>query len=206
VSSDTVEEILQTALWTASWANTQPWQLYAAAGNTLERLRAGFLDRHERHVPGQLDRAAPLEWPSPYKERINELIAARAAVIGVARDDPKLQQLFVDGNRRFFGAPVVVYLCMERRLDAWSLFDLGAISQSIMLAALEHGLGSIPAVQLVLYPDLVRGEMRIPEEQMLVIGIALGYPDLDEPSDRFRSSRRPYSEAVTLIDVRPSVT
>jgi nitroreductase len=35
---------------------------------------------------------------------------------------------------------------MDRVLNQWSLYDIGAYSQSFMLAALEQGLSTIPAI------------------------------------------------------------
>jgi nitroreductase len=103
-----------------------------------------------------------------------------------------------ENNFRFFGAPAVVYLCMDRTLSPWSLFDLGALSQSIMLAARELGVDSAPAVMLVGYPELIRSELGIPDNLAIVFGIALGYADADHPQNSFRISRRPLQEIATV--------
>lgn len=70
---------------------------------------------------------------------------------------------FREANSRFFGAPVVVYLCMDKSLSTWSVFDLGSLSQSIMLAAQEYNLGSAVAAMLVIYPNLIRKTLDIPK-------------------------------------------
>lgn len=74
--------------------------------------------------------------------------------MGVERDDPEARRASSRRNFEFFGAPVVAYLCMDRSLTPWSIFDLGSFCQSMMLAAQEYGVGSIPAVMLAAYPDL----------------------------------------------------
>jgi nitroreductase len=45
-------------------------------------------------------------------------------------------------NQTMFNASVVVYVCMDKILSEWSLYDIGAYSQTFMLAALEQGLST----------------------------------------------------------------
>ena len=110
---------------------------------------------------------------------------------------PRLKDLS-EVNYHFFNAPVVAYICMDRTLTPWSLFDLGLFSQSLMLAARHFGLDSAPAVTLVAHPDLIRKELDIPDELLIIIGIALGYGDAADPQNKFRSPRRSVQEAVTF--------
>ena len=46
---------------------------------------------------------------------------------------------------------------MDRTLSHWSLFDMGSLAQSIMLAAQERGVDSAPAVVLAAI-DLLRAD------------------------------------------------
>jgi hypothetical protein len=94
-------------------------------------------------------------------------------------------------NRRFFGAPCVVYLCMARTLTQWSVFDLGAMCQSITLAAQDRGVESAIAINTVCYPDALRAELGIPDDLLIVIGIAPSDPEYS-----FRSARRTLAEVV----------
>ena len=70
-----------------------------------------------------------------------------------------------------------------------------------MLAALEQGVDSAVAINLVVYPDVIRAELSIPEELQIVIGIALGYVDENGPEDAFRSERRELDDAVKFVGV-----
>lgn len=103
---------------------------------------------------------------------------------------------FTIQNRQLFYAPCAVYICMDRRLPAWSYYDIGAFSQSFMLSATEHGLATIPAAVFAGYPDLVRRVLDIPEEKAVIIGIGVGYPDMTVKVNHFKSSRKPVSEVV----------
>ena len=65
-----------------------------------------------------------------------------------------------------------------------------------MLAAQDFGLDSIPAISLVAHPDVIRKELQIPDDLMIVIAIALGYADQNEKTNQVRSQRRPVEEIV----------
>jgi len=188
--------ILEPALCAPSWANTQPWEIFVAAGEPLERLRKAYAENLRNCVPRNPDIAMPREWPAACRTRMETLKAERTEALDQACKDaasiPDLMQM----NYKLFGAPAVVYLCMDRCLTPWSLFDLGAMSQSIMLSAEEQGVGSAVAVTLAAHPDLIRTELAIPDNFAIVIGIALGYPDPDSPQNKFRSTRRSVGEVV----------
>jgi len=199
VPRETVEAILSAALRTPSWANTQPWEIWVAAGEVLERIRRASLERTHAKVPSHPDLPFPGGWPEVCRERTKQLTAGRAQVAGTTPEDPAFHRDFLEANRRFFGAPCVVYLCMDRSLGHWSMFDLGAMAQSIMLAAQDHGVDSAIAINMVCYPDLLRKELAIPAELAIVIGIGLGYADPLGPEDSFRSERRPLPEVVRFV-------
>ncbi len=201
---DLLEKVLEPALHAPSWANTQPWEIFVAAGEPLERLRKGYAEKLKNCAPRNPDIAIPKQWPDACRTRMETLKAERTELLeqackagGAAEGAslPDLQQL----NYKFFNAPLVIYLCMDRCLTPWSLFDLGAVSQSIMLAAEEQGIGSAVAVTLAAHPDLIRKELGIPESLSVVIGIALGHPDPDSPQNKFRSTRRKLADVVRFI-------
>jgi nitroreductase len=48
----------------------------------------------------------------------------------------------------------------------------------------------------VCYPDVLRAELGIPDDLLIVIGIALGYADPSDPEYSFRSARRALAEVV----------
>jgi len=196
VSKETIDKILEAAMHTPSWGNTQPWEIFVAAGDALEKLRQTCLSNYQKELPVKLEVPAALSFPPALKKRTEESTAGRMEILGIKREDKNARKIMSGQNYRFFGAPVVIYLCMDRSLSNWSLFDLGALSQSIMLAAQEFGIDSIPAALLVAYPDEIRAELEIPQDLEIVIGIALGYRDVQSLYSKFRSSRRPLYEVV----------
>jgi nitroreductase len=199
IGRDVVAKVLEPALWAPSWANTQPWELFVAAGEPLERIRKGYASKLKDCVPRSPDIALPTAWPDACRGRMETLKAERSAAMAEACPDPSAIPDLMQMNYRLFDAPVVVYLCMDRCLAPWSLFDLGAMSQSIMLSAEEQGVGSAVAITLAAHPDIVRKELGIPNDLAVVIGIALGRPDSASPQNRFRSTRRGLQEVVRFV-------
>jgi nitroreductase len=198
VSKETVLNILEAAIRAPSCANTQPWEIYVAGGEALEKIRRAYLTNREKEIPGNPDLPRPQNWPLALQKRTEQLMAQRSQHIGVAREDSGARQAMLLANYRLFDAPAVIYLCMDRSLTSWSVFDLGLLSQSIMLVAKHYGLDTIPAVMLASYPEVIRAELEIPDTLAIVIGIALGHSDLENAANKFRSSRRPLNEVVHL--------
>ncbi len=198
VSKDMVMRILEAATRAPSWANTQPWEIYVATGQVLEQLRQAYLKNLQEEVAGHPDLPRPQSWPLALQKRTEDLMAKRSQLLGIAREDSARRKTMMQANYKFFGAPVVIYLCMDRGLTPWSVFDLGSLSQSIMLAAKDNGLDTAVAVMLVAYPDLIRTHLEIPNDLSIIIGIALGSNDPSNPGNNFRSPRRPLQEVVHL--------
>ena len=69
--------------------------------------------------------------------------------------------------------------------------DLGAAMQNICLAAVEQGLGTCIEDQSVVFPDVVRKALSIPDDKRIVIAIAIGYPDKSFPVNKLESGREP---------------
>jgi len=198
IDRSTLEKVLEAALRSPSWANTQPWEIYVAGGEALSRLRQAYVANLRNCVARNPDLTAPKQWPPALLMRMENLKSERMATIErVCLDKSKLKELS-EMNYHFFHAPVVAYICMDKTLTPWSIFDLGLFSQSLMLAARHFGLDSAPAVTLAAHPDLVRKELKIPDELSIIIGIALGYADAEHPQNKFRSPRRAVKEAVTF--------
>ena len=192
VDRDTLLAVLNEALYTPSWGNTQPWEIFVAGGEVLKEINQAYLEHTKNHIPASPDIPHPQSYTAAAKERIKEFMA------GVSVVAPDAAKLFGELNQKFFYAPAVIYLCMDKSLSTWSVFDLGALSQSIMLAAAEHNLATIPAVTLVHYSEILRNKLGIPDNFSIVIGIAIGYEDKQQPINKFRSSRRPIADAATF--------
>jgi nitroreductase len=190
VPRETLEAIVAAAARTPSWANTQPWQVFVVTGEALARIREGFAQCHARGEKPQIETATPDEWPQAARDNTRALQEAQAEQCGEA-----LAQ-FGPLNQTMFEAPAVVYICMDKSLGHWSLYDIGAYSQSLMLAAQEYGVDSIPAMTLTLYSQVIRQEIEIADDLQITIGIALGYCDDSNGINNLQSPRAPLAQTV----------
>jgi nitroreductase len=198
VKTETILKIMEQAIRSPSWANTQPWEIFVAGGDVLERIRRSYMDYFSKDEPANPDIPWVEKWPAPHEERIKELGIKRYQHLGISKDNKTERNASWRLNFKFFDAPSVIYLCMHESLSEWSMFDLGSISQSIMLIARSYGLDTAPAVNLVVYPQIIRDEMKIPNNLSIVFGIAIGYKDSQSIQNSFRSPRRSLDEVVRL--------
>ena len=106
-------------------------------------------------------------------------------------------------NTRMYGAPCLIYICTGRSyyfqpkgVNSWAIFDCGLIAENIMLLAPNYGLGTVALAQAVTHPDVLRKVLEVPDSMLLVLGIAIGYPDLADPMNQRRSAREPLSQVV----------
>ena len=197
VERGTILKILEAATRAPSWANSQPWELFVAGGEALERLRDAYSARFQQGEQRNPDIPGPTTWPPAIQERMRALMSALARSTATERStDDAMRQTFLTDDYRFFGAPTVVFLCMDRSLTPWSMFDMGSLAQSIMLAAQQYGVSSAIAFRFASYPDLIRAALDVPDDLGILIGIALGYADVDYLRDRHRSPRRSLKDVV----------
>lgn len=194
VEKEKLIAVLEAAICTPSWGNSQPWEVFIATGDTLDRIKNGYQEKYADKTAAELETPRPVEWPESARKRQQQLRP------GMVRDCGDAAEQFGMLNRTMFNAPAVIYICMDKVLSQWSLYDIGAYSQSLMLAAVEEGLFTIPAATLVHYPDVLRRELKIPDNLKIVIGIAIGYADKENKINNFVSGRSPLDEAVHFLD------
>lgn len=199
VSKETLLKIMTAATKAPSWADTQPWEIFVAGGEPLDRLRAGYQQRFEQGLPGQQEFPRPAQWPEALQQRMAQNAAHRQSMMGVDPNDEEVRKASMRRNYTFFGAPAVIYLCMDKTLTPWSIFDMGILAQSLMLAAEDLGVSSIPAFSLVAFPDLIRSELKIPDDLLILFGIALGYEDTNDIVNKPRSLRRSVEDVIRLV-------
>lgn len=196
VPLDTLKQILAQAIRAPSWANSQPWEFAVATGEPLEAIRKAFVERGGAGPEPDVPR--PPSFPPRYAARIRVLDRQNRLSTQQDWETRRIQ------NFRHFGGPAVIYLLTAREfyyqskgLNVWALYDCGAVVENISLLATKHGLGTIIQAQAVLYPDVLRLVLEIPESKIFLLGIAIGYPDWDDPINQFRTEREPLERIAT---------
>lgn len=201
VSKEVITQILEAARWSPSWGNTQPWELVVVQGTKARELAAEMAETFAKRTAANPDVAMPATFPDAYKERYMACAAGLFGKMGVARDDKASRMSHMVNMTRAFDAPVIIYVIFNADLaEPYTMFDLGAITHAICLAAHDLGLGTCIAAQLALYPDIIRRHLGLTPAHKIVVGLALGYPDKDHPANAFRTEREPLEKFVQWIE------
>jgi nitroreductase len=167
-------------------------------GQKLKAIQDGFLNRGD--VEAKAEAGRPYEFPEPYVSRIHSLQAKEKNYM--AEEDFKNRRV---ANFNHYGAPVCIYLLVGKSfvyqvkgVNIWPLYDCGAVVQNIMLLAASYGLGTIAQAQAVVFPDIIRKVVPVPEDKLLALGISIGYPDWNKPRNKFRSEREPLEKVASF--------
>ncbi len=193
-----IEEILNCAVWAPSWGNTQPWEFLVVNGDLLKKIADRNEEKFRAGEKPSPDLEMPEKWPEVYRSRYIAVGKALFTAMGIKRGDREARERHYINMQRFYGAPCVIYICIDSALVAhYATLDVGAVTQNICLVAPEYGLGTCIMAAAVHYPDIIRELTGLSEEKRLVLGIAMGYPDPEAPANSFRSTRTP-AEKITL--------
>lgn len=196
-----LKKIMETAIWAPSWANSQPWEFTIVGGETLQALADELFELGQTEVPGNPDRPMPEKWPDVNMNRIRALGKKMFEAMAIPREDKERRKQHYSRNYRFFGAHNIIYIYIDKELGVYSMLDVGIIAQTIALLATAEGLGTCFLASSSRYPDVVREKVGIPKSKDIVVGIAIGYPDMDDASNKFRSDRDALDEFVRWVDV-----
>ena len=189
VSGDVVRDILETAHRAPSGGNLQPWRVYALSGEPLAELK-------------RIVAATPMETPQysvypealwdPFRTRRYECGEDLYASIGIGRENKAGRYAQLANNLDFFGAPVGLFFCLDRKLGSAQWSDVGMYMQSVMLLAVERGLDTCAQEFWARYANTVASFLKLPDDHMVFSGMALGYRNPEAPINRWRTRRDPF--------------
>jgi nitroreductase len=199
VPREVLSEILEVACRAPSAVNSQAWEFFVLAGDVLEKVKRANLEKvRSGAAPSPEHRI--MGWPrgSVYRQRQVALAQQLFRLMEVPRDDDEKKRQWMERGFRFFDAPAAIVILVDRSLgESAPLLDIGAVMQSICLAALSRGLGTCIEDQGVMYPQVVRDLAGIPDSKRIIISIAIGYPDWDFPANRVETLREPLESTTT---------
>jgi nitroreductase len=186
VPKDTIEEILQLAVKAPSAINLQPWEFTVVGGKEKERLCRRLLKAYAekkvscspkttRPLPPEVDRRRRglFQDMKPYVEQL-----------GVPFED-----FINEGSFDFYGAPTAIIISMDRAFPKARSLCIGVALGYLVLAAHVHGLGTCPIGIITAFDDDIKDQLNISEGKDIILGVALGYPDWENPINQFKSSR-----------------
>jgi nitroreductase len=243
VPEEDIRAIVEEAGLAPSWGDTQPWRVYVATGEVVNRIRAAHERANEAGRRGHSDvpTSHRTEWGeqpqrnmaafggqtralaadaglgSQEKARLraqkqeqeetagsNQAIRTDAPVAqgqgvaaGASAGRPAHPAPMALTNGRLFNAGTVIYLTLQKKMTEWNLLDLGAFGQTLALAAKNRGYDTMIAYELVRYPEEVRPVLGIPDDEVLVIGMAVGHAS-DATINSLHARRMPVDEYLTI--------
>ncbi|MCF8085215.1 MAG: nitroreductase [Deltaproteobacteria bacterium] len=200
VPEEIVRDIVNTARWSPSWGNTQPWELYVVTGEALERFKKANRRKCLHGEAPASDIAMPEVWPETLKKRYVEVGKKVLTSLSISREDVEARNEYYGEMFALFGAPCMILVCLSKSLHMeYAMLDVGLLMQTVCLLAHDRGLGTCILAGSVRYPGLLRELLSIPEDRVVVIGTAMGYPDWAAPVNHFERERAELDEFVTWV-------
>lgn len=201
VDLDVVKTLIEKAARAASGGNLQSWNVYALTGKPLADFKALAQKRINEGDPRHFKSEYPI-YPEPifgaYKERREAHGVQLYGSLGIDRDDAAGRLGQYKKNFEFFGAPVALFITIDRRLGPGQWADLGGYVNAIATLARGYGLDTCPQECWARLHDTVSDFLKLPANEMLFCGVAIGYGDRKHKANDFRSPRAPLSDFCKL--------
>ncbi|MCX6001962.1 MAG: nitroreductase [Chloroflexi bacterium] len=199
VPKDVIHKILEAAVRTPSGMNTQPWEFVVASGKVLDEIREECSKLfNEGSFPTNDMLRKPYE--GIYRQRQVDLAMEIFKIIGISREDKEARKKWMLRGFRFFDSPCQIVICAEKEMQYHlDMLGIGAMCQSICLAALDFGLGTCIADQGIMYDQVWRKHAGIPETKRLIAGITIGYPDEGFAVNKMITPREPVDKITTWL-------
>jgi len=196
-----IKEIIGIAMRAPSSLNTQPWNFYVVAGAPLDRIRAGNTERNLAGVPDSREFRSHGGYEGAHRERQIEIAKQLFAAMGIERYDQEKRKDWVLRGFRQFDAPVSVVVTYDRSIHGGDIapFDCGAVANALVNAAWSRGLGCVINSQGIMQSPVVREHAGIPDDQVIMICVAMGWPDDAFPANAVVSDRKSVEDAAVFI-------
>jgi nitroreductase len=204
VSKETILEILDVAARAPSGTNTQPWQVIVVSGEKKESLTKELietaLDPINAAKHAQEYSYYPEKWVAPYIDRRRKVGYDLYGLLGIAKGERERMDQQFARNYSFFDAPIGLFFTIDRIMGQGSWLDYGMFLQNVMLAAHARGLDTCPQAAFCKYHRIIARHLEIPEQQMLVCGMAMGYEDSSKIENRLRTEREPSTSFTRFLE------
>jgi nitroreductase len=195
-----IERILNAAQKTASWCNSQPWQVTITSGEATKKFRDVLYPVAASGAPNSGDFPFPREYRGVYLERRRESGFQLYNTLGIARGDKAAYAEQALQNFNFFGAPHVAIITTDEALGVYGAVDCGGYVNNFMLAAQALGLATVPQAALAFHSAVVRQHFNMADDRRVVCGISFGYPDREHKVNSYRTNRAQLPDVATFVE------
>lgn len=198
-----IESMLEVAARAPSGSNAQPWKVYVISADRLKALSDEivqiFMDpEKDKNYTAEYP-YYPEEWVSPYIDRRRTVGLGLYKLLGLGREDKEGMKQQHARNFKFFDAPVAMVFTIDKIMRTGSWLDFGCFLQSIMIAARGRGLDTCPQAALNRYHTVLRKHCDIPEDEIVMCCLSLGYADHSKIENTLISEREPVSGFTKFI-------
>jgi nitroreductase len=196
-----IREVIGMAMRAPSSLNTQPWNFYVVTGEPLDRIRAGNTERNMAGVPDSREFRGHGAYQGAHRERQKAIAGQLFEAMDIPWEDKAKRQDWVLRGFRQFDAPVSIVVTYDRSIHGGDIapFDCGAVTNALVNAAWSRGLGCVVNSQGIMQSPVVREHANIPDDQVIMICVAMGYPDESFPANAVVSTRKSVDEAVKFV-------
>ncbi len=201
VPRELIAEIIGVAMRAPSSFNNQCWNFSVVTGDALAAIRQGNTDGILAGKPDSREFRRFDGLAEEHRFRQIEIAKQLFGAMGIARDDKDARQDWVLRGFRQFDAPVSIVVTYDRVLLGSDIapFDCGAVTNALVNAAWSRGLGCVINSQGIMQSPVVRKHAQIPDDQVIMICVAMGWPDEAFPANAVVSNRKTVDEAVRFV-------
>ncbi len=191
VPESLVRHLLDVAARAPSGTNMQPWRAYAVAGSVKDRLTEALLAAHQAgdSLKDPEYRYYPPQFFEPYLSRRRKVGWDLYTLLDIKKGDAARMVEQHGRNFAFFNAPVGLIFTIDRRLEIGSWLDYGMFLENIMIAARGHGLATCAQAAFASLHGILRKQLPISDQEMVVCGMSLGYADETASENRLVTER-----------------
>ncbi len=201
VPKDLIREVVGLASRAPTSMNTQPWHLHVVTGEPLDRIRKGNTDRNLSGVPASREIRTHGPYEGVHRERQKAIAVQLFDAMDIAWTDKERRQDWVLRGFRQFDAPVSIVVTFDKSLtdNDIAIFDCGAVVNCLVNAAWSRGLGAVINGQGIMQSPVVREHACIPDDQIIMSCVAMGFPADDFAANDVVSTRRPVDDVVNFV-------
>ena len=201
VDFEKVKSILDTANSAPSGGNIQPWKVYVLGNNSKNKLVTQALNNYDTGVQEDIEyEIYPKPLAEEYKKRRSQCAADMYDALSIARDDIDTRLKQVRENFKFFGAPIGMIVTIDKSFAQNGWGHVGMFLQNLWLTAINEGLGVCLQESWSIYPKTVKKVIDCPDNEIIWCGIAMGYPNNEDPINNYRTSRDSIDKFASFID------
>jgi nitroreductase len=198
VSQAQIQRILELSQRAPSGTNTQPWHTYVCTGEVRDAIVSDVCALFDEGPAAKYEDYDyyPSTWNDTHRDRRRGISWSLYGLLGIEKGDRERTAKQARRNYCFFDAPVGLFLTTDAYLGRGSWSDVGLYMQTIMLAARGEGLHTCPQAAWIVFQEPIFRHLNIPDDQVLVSGMALGYEDTSAIVNTLVSEREDVANVV----------